>query len=51
MEGMEEEKLYFPLFKCGKRQKASLGQSVSTHIVSDCRFGLEFEGVAVNQCS
>ena len=38
MEGMREEKLYFPLVKSGKRKKAPLGQRVSTHFVADCSF-------------
>ena len=37
MEGMGEEKLYFPLLKSEKRQKAPLGRSFSTHFVADCR--------------
>ena len=37
VEGMGEEKLYFPLLKSGKRQKAPLGQNVSTYFVADCR--------------
>ena len=36
MEGMGEEKLYFPLLKSGKCQKAPLGRSVSTYFVGDC---------------
>ena len=35
MEGMEG-KLYFPLLKLVKCQKAPLGQSVSTNFVVDC---------------
>ena len=35
---MGEEKLYFPLLKLGKRQKPTLGRSVSTHFVADCTF-------------
>ena len=35
MEGVGEEKLYFPLFKVG--QRGHLGQSVSTNFVADCR--------------
>ena len=38
MEGMGEEKLYFPLLKALKRHKAPLRQIVSTHFVADCRF-------------
>ena len=36
MEGMGEEALSFPLLESGKRQKVSLGRSVSTHFVADC---------------
>ena len=36
MEGMGEEKPYFPLWKSVKGQKAPLGQSVSTNFVADC---------------
>ena len=39
MEGMGEEKLYFPLLKSVKHQKAPLGGSVSTHFVADSRWG------------
>ena len=45
-EGMGEEKLYFPLLKSGKRQKAPLGRSVSTHfvvfvlLIASCCFSL-----------
>ena len=35
MERMRDEKLYFHLLKSGKHQKAPLGQSVSTHFVTD----------------
>ena len=35
MEGMGEEKLYFPLLKSVKRQKAPLARNVSTHFVAD----------------
>ena len=38
MEGVGEEKLYFPLLKSVKLQKAPLGRSVSTHFVAECRF-------------
>ena len=38
MEGMGEEKLYFLLLKSLKRKKKpSLGRSVSTNFVADCR--------------
>ena len=40
MEGMGEEKLYFPLLKSRKRHKAPLGRTVSTHFVADCSFSL-----------
>ena len=40
MEGMEEEKLYFPLLKSAKRQKAPFGQNVSTIFVTDCGFAV-----------
>ena len=36
MEGMGEDKLYFPLLKSGKRQKALLGWRVSTDFVAYC---------------
>ena len=36
MEGMGEEKLYFPLLKSVKCQKAPLGQDVSTNFVTYC---------------
>ena len=40
MDGMGEEKLFFPLLKSGKRQKALLEESVLTHnFVDDCRLG------------
>ena len=38
MKGMGEEKLYIPLLTSGKRQKAPLGRSDSTHFVADCSF-------------
>ena len=38
VEGMGEEKLYFLLLKSVKRQKAPLGQSVSTHFITDCGY-------------
>ena len=41
MEGVGEEKLYFPLWKSIKHQKAPLGRSVSsvsTNFVADCSF-------------
>ena len=34
-----EKKLYFPLLKSGKRQKAPLGRSASSHFVADCSKG------------
>ena len=34
--GGEEGKRHFPLFKSEKRQKGSLGQSVSTNFDADC---------------
>ena len=37
MEGMGEEKLYFPLRKSVKRQKAPLERTVGTNFVTDCR--------------
>ena len=37
MEGMGEEKLYFPLLKSEKRQKVPLGRRFSTHFVASCR--------------
>ena len=40
MEGMGEEKLYFPLLKSRKCHKAPLGRTVSTHFVADCNFSL-----------
>ena len=36
MERMGVGKLYFPLLKSGKRQKAPLGPGVTTHFVADC---------------
>ena len=36
MEGMGEEKLYFPLWKSVKRQKAPLERTVGTNFVTDC---------------
>ena len=38
MEGMREEKLYFPLLKLIKHQKALFGQSASTNFVADCSY-------------
>ena len=35
MEGMGEEKLYFPPLRLVKRKKPSLGRSVSTHFVAN----------------
>ena len=37
MMGTGEEKLFFPLLKSGKHQKAPLEESVLTHFVGDCR--------------
>ena len=45
IEGMGEEKLYFPLLKSVKRQKAPLGRSVSTNFVASCRIYLAFNEV------
>ena len=39
MEGMGEEKLFFPPLKSGKHQKAPLEESVLTHFVRYCRLG------------
>ena len=36
MEGMEEEKLYCPILKSIKRQKAPLGQCTSSNHVANC---------------
>ena len=36
MEGMEEGKLYLPLWKSVKSQKALLGQSVWSNFVANC---------------
>ena len=38
MEGMGEEKLYFPLLKLVKHQKAPFRQSVSTNFVANCSY-------------
>ena len=42
MKGKGEETLSFPLLKSGKRQKAHLGRSVSTHFVIDCSLTMSF---------
>ena len=45
MDGMGEEKLSFPPLKPVRRQKAALGQSVSTTFVADCTFEWRGRGV------
>ena len=47
MEGMGEEKLYFPLWKSIKRQKAPLGRSVSTNFVADCSFRFDAVNIII----
>ena len=37
-------KLYFPLLKWVKRQKAPLGRSFSTNFVADCSFNAVDDG-------
>jgi len=48
MEGMGKEKLYFLLLKLVKRKKPSLGQSLSTHFVADCKRDIFWRAVVAN---
>ena len=45
MEGMGEEKLYFPILKSVKHQKAPFWRSVLTDFVACCRFVTSFLGL------
>ena len=45
MEGMGEEKLYFPILKSVKYQKAPFWRSVLTDFVACCRFVTSFLGL------
>ena len=45
MEGMGEEKLYFPLLKSVKHQKAPFWRSVLTDFVACCRLVTSFLGL------
>ena len=45
MEGMGEEKLYFPVLKSVKHQKAPFWRSVSTDFVACCRLVTNFLGL------
>ena len=45
MEGMGDEKLYFPILKSVKHQKAPFWRSVLTDFVACCRFVTSFLGL------